>query len=81
MRQVMAPIGRRRLVPSRQDPERRPPRKPAATTIQQIPVHSNGKSMLYSIRPSHDWESVPIFGKPPVRAAAERSVAQPATLT
>jgi hypothetical protein len=61
MRQVTAPIGRRRLVPSCQDPGRTR-RKPAAATIQQIPVRSYGKLMPYPIeRPmiginSHLWD-------------------------
>jgi hypothetical protein len=56
------------------------PRKLAATTIQQISVHSNGKSMPYSIGSFHNWQSVPIFGTSTVHAA-ERSVAQPTTVT
>jgi hypothetical protein len=80
MRQVMAPIGSRRLLPSRQHPGRRPRRKTAATAIQQIPIHWNGKSMPYSIRPSYSWESIPVFGTLTVPAAAEHHVAKP-TLT
>ena len=80
MRQVMAPIGSRRLLPSRQQPGRRPRRKTAATAIQQIPIHWNGKSKPYSIRPSYSWESIPVFGTLTVPAAAEHHVAKP-TLT
>ncbi len=80
MRQVMAPIERRRLLPSSRDPGRRPRRKPAATTIQQIRVHWNGKSMPYSIRPSGNWAAPPDFGTLTVRDA-DRHVAKPTTLT
>jgi hypothetical protein len=81
MRQVMAPIGSRRLLPSRQHPGRRPRRETAATAIQQIPVHWHGESMPDSIRPSYNWESIPVFGTLTVPAAAEHHVAKPTTLT